>query len=116
MPTSSLFNLTGAILTAGLGIIGLFNPILTARTVGIEPSEPRGISELRATYGGLFMGLGMSALYFQDTAIYTTIGCGWIGAAIARICSILIDRQISKLNLGGVVVEAGIGILLLIKV
>jgi Domain of unknown function (DUF4345) len=116
MPTSSLFNFTGAILTTGLGIIGLFNPMLIARTIGIERSEPRGISELRATYGGLFIGLGMSAIYFQNTAIYTTIGCGWIGAAIARICSILIDRQISKLNIGGVVVKAGIGMLLLIKV
>jgi Domain of unknown function (DUF4345) len=115
MLTSSLLNLTGAILTAGLGIMGLLNPLLTAYTIGIKPSEPRGISELRATYGGLFIGLGMSALYFQEPAIYITLGCGWIGAAIARIYSILIDRQISKLNIGGVFVEAGLGMLLLIN-
>jgi Domain of unknown function (DUF4345) len=110
---SSVFNLIGAGLTIGLGIIGLLKPMTIGPLVGIMPTEPRGLSEIRATYGGLFIGLGGLALYAQDVKIYAAVGCGWIGAAIARICSIVVDRQMSKMNIGGIVLEGGIALLLL---
>jgi Domain of unknown function (DUF4345) len=110
---SSVFNTIGAGLTIGLGIVGLSNPTMVARLVGIMPTEPRGLSEIRATYGGLFIGLGGLALSAQDPIISATVGCGWMGAAIARLISIVIDRQMSKLNIGGIVLEGGIAILLL---
>jgi Domain of unknown function (DUF4345) len=113
MTASSLLNLSGALLTTGLGIVGLLSPQSTARMIGIKPSEPRGVSEIRATYGGMFLSLGVLALYSQNVETYTAIGCGWIGAAIARVFSILVDRQLSKLNIGGVLLEGGIGMLLL---
>jgi hypothetical protein len=38
----------------------------------------------------------------------------WVGAAIARVFSLIIDRKINKENIGGVILEGGIGILLLL--
>jgi hypothetical protein len=119
---SSTLNLIGAVLTMALGIIGFLNPMMVGRLVGIVPSAPHGLSELRATYGGLFIGLGGFALSARNPVIDATIGSGWIGAALARAFSMVVDfraeplrqKQINKLNLGGIVLEAGIGLLLLI--
>jgi hypothetical protein len=108
-------NFIGAIFTTVLGIGGLLRPLMIAKLVGLTPSAPHGISEIRATLGGLFIALGGFALYSQNTVIYGAIGVGWVGAAIARVFSLMIDRQINKQNIGGVFLEGGIGILLLMK-
>jgi Domain of unknown function (DUF4345) len=108
-------NFIGAIFTMVLGIGGLLKPLMVAKLVGLAPSEPHGISEIRATLGGFFIGLGGFAVYSQNTVIYGAIGVGWVGAAIARIFSLIIDQKINKQNIGGVFLEGGIGILLLIK-
>jgi Domain of unknown function (DUF4345) len=108
-------NFIGAILITGLGIVGLLQPLMVAKLIGLTPSAPHGLSEIRATLGGFFIGLGGFALYAQNTAIYGAIGMGWAGAAIARILSLIIDRQINKENIGGVFLEGGIGMLLLLK-
>jgi hypothetical protein len=107
-------NFIGAILTTILGIGGVLKPLMVAKLVRLTPSEPHGISEIRATLGGFFIGLGGFALYSQNTVIYGAVGMGWIGAAIARIFSLIIDRKINKENIGGVILEGGIGILLLL--
>jgi hypothetical protein len=107
-------NFIGAILITVLGIVGFLKPLMVAKLVGLTPSEPHGISEIRATLGGFFIGLGGFALYSQNTVIYGAIGVGWLGAAIARIFSLIIDRKINKENIGGVILEGGIGILLLL--
>jgi Domain of unknown function (DUF4345) len=108
-------NFIGAILITCLGVGGFFQPLFFAKLVGLAPSAPHGISEIRATLGGFFIGLGGFALYAQNTAIYGAIGMGWAGAAIARIFSLIIDRKINKENIGGVFLEGGIGILFLLK-
>ncbi len=51
-------NLIGAILTTILGVGGLLKPLMVAKLVGLTPSAPHGISEVRATLGGFFIGLG----------------------------------------------------------
>jgi Domain of unknown function (DUF4345) len=107
-------NFIGAILITVLGIVGFLKPLMVAKLVGLRPSEPHGISEIRATLGGFFIGLGGFAMYSQNTVIYGAIGMGWVGAAIARVCSLVIDRKINKENIGGVFLEGGIGLLLLL--
>jgi Domain of unknown function (DUF4345) len=107
-------NFIGAILITVLGIVGFLKPLMVAKLVGLTPSEPHGISEIRATLGGFFIGLGGFAMYSQNTVIYGAIGMGWLGAAIARVFSLVIDRKINKENIGGVFLEGGIGLLLLL--
>ena len=99
----------GAIITVGLGALGLLAPLRAARMVGLQPDGGRGLTELRATYGGLFVGMGLACLVMQDPAAYAVAACAWWGAAIARVVSIAVDRQLSWLNMGGVVLEGLIG-------
>jgi Domain of unknown function (DUF4345) len=109
----NVVNSIGAAVFVLLGIVGFFFPDLIAKFVGIIPDEGRGKSEIRATYGGVFLGVGASALYFQDVNVFTAVGIGWALAAVARILGILVDKEYHKLNFGGVLFETVVAILLL---
>ena len=52
----------GALITVALGLLGALAPAAAARLVGVQPVGGVGLSEIRATYGGLFLGLGGACL------------------------------------------------------
>jgi hypothetical protein len=108
-----IINSVGSAFSVLLGILGLFSPRTTAKFVGITAGEERGKSEIRATYGGVFLGIGVTALVLQDASVFTALGIGWLCAAVARIFGILVDKEFHKLNFGGVVFEAFTALLLL---
>ena len=88
----SLFARIGSLITLFLGLLGLFSPHSTSEMVGIliPNDDGRAISEVRATYGGLFIGLSCYALLRNERLIYRTVGWGWLGAGLARIISMLV--------------------------
>lgn len=102
-----------AIITVGLGFAALCSPGLIAKQVGIEASDSFGRSEIRATYGGLFVGLGAACLWLQSYEAYLVAGVAWVAAAAARIVSMLIERDYWGKNWMGILVESGIGSLFL---
>jgi Domain of unknown function (DUF4345) len=102
----------GAVLTVILGLLGILTPLQAGRMVGLKPLDGRGISELRATYGGLFAGMGLACLVLQTPAAYAVAACAWLGAALMRAVSMAVDRNPSWLNAGGVALELLIGTLL----
>jgi hypothetical protein len=109
-------HLLGALVTLGMGGLGLLRPGLAARLIGLEPSGRLGFSELRATYGGLFFALGAFALATRDEVAFTLVGAAWLGAAAARVGDALLvpgtDRSIWRAAL----FEAGVATLLLVPV
>lgn len=107
-------NTIAAFVSIGLGLLGLFAPHLIAEFVGIVADDPRGTTEVRATYGGMFIGLGLAALMAQDRAVFVTLGCGWLATAVARVFAIYRDKAMSGLNAGAVVMEAAMGAAFLI--
>jgi hypothetical protein len=102
----------GAFLTMGLGLLGLFAPAKVADFTSLSPAGLNGKSEIRATYGGLFTAMGVSCLATQAEGVFLTVGVAWIGAAIGRSWSVVVDRNFSSKNLGGVAFECSIGLLL----
>ena len=106
-------SIIGACLTAALGIMGLFAPTTAARFIGLSPDEQDaglvGKSELRATYGGFFCGLGIALLYFASDTAYVIAGIAWLSAAAGRMLSLFLDLSRSAKNIGGVLFEALIG-------
>ena len=111
-----LIPLIGAVLTFCLGVLGLVAPGKVATLVGIAPEGKLGVSEIRATYGGFFVGLGVGCLWVQKPEVYFVVGLAWLLAAASRIISFALDRSFSSKNIGGVVIEAGIGLLLVATV
>lgn len=108
-----LIPLIGAVCTMALGVAGLVAPQSVGRLIGIAPGGKLGLSEIRATYGGLFIGLGAACLWLQQPEVYGAVGLAWLLAAVSRTASMLLDRSVSGQNAGGVIVEAGIGVALL---
>ncbi len=104
----------GALVTMGLGVMALVRPSAAAAFTGIAPQGKIGVSEIRATYGGLFFMLGASALLFQQASIFTVVGLAWAGAAAGRVISLVVDSSRSSKNLGAVAFEAAVALLLLL--
>jgi hypothetical protein len=102
----------GALACLALGVLGLLAPMQAARLVGLTPVGRLGVSELRATYGGLFIGMGLACLALDSPAAYGVAGAAWLGAAVGRGVSMAIDRNASRANAGAVLLEGMIGALL----
>lgn len=107
-------NTVGSLITLGLGIFGLFWPLAAARLVGIEPDGERGISEIRATYGGIFLAIGLFATINQTNEVFRALGVGWLGAGAARSFSYVHDQSRSVGNLAAIVIEIAVGLSMLV--
>ena len=104
----------GAIISVAAGLLGFLWPNHVSKVVGLRIPGPLGISEFRATYGGLFIGGGLAVLVIQSGDAATVLGCGWAGAFFARAISLLIDKSRSKENVAGLLIEAAMAALLLL--
>lgn len=103
----------GAAITLILGCLGLLFPKRVSRVLGIHPEGPLGMSEMRATYGGFFLCLGIGCLVTQSDTAFLVAGSAWCGAAIARLISVVADDSRSRENIIGFLVEATVGLMLL---
>lgn len=105
-----LLNLA-ALVTLGLGCLGLFAPTRALKLVGLtlNPAVPHAISEVRATYGGMFVGLGGAALWLQSEPAFAVLMIGWMTTALGRVFSILTDGTGTAANWGAVAFEVAFG-------
>jgi len=111
---AALANL-GALVTLGLGLMGLLAPAKAASFANVQPIGTIGTSEIRATYGGLFAALGLACLLSQAPEVFLAAGVAWVGAAVGRAFSVFVDASRSAKNLGGIAFELAIGLLLLAR-
>ncbi len=107
-----MWSYLGAVVTMALGIFGAIAPRRAAQFVSIEPIGGLGLSEVRATYGGLFIALGAVCLVVNTPPVYLTAAAAWIGAAVMRLPSLVVDRGSFPRAIGGAVMELTIGLLL----
>ena len=101
--------LAAACVTIALGALGLLNPSGAQKFTGVSPGAREGISEIRATYGGFFLALGVMALMVQQPLVFMTVGIAWCGAAAARFLSLFVDSVWTPKNVAGVLFEAAVG-------
>ena len=101
--------------TAIFGLFAIIKPLLIAKIANLTPQGTAGISEIRAVYGGWILGLAGFASWNQSQEVYTCLGIGWLGAAILRSISFIIDKSYSPKNMRMFFYEVFFAILLLIK-
>jgi len=108
----------GATIGVLLGLFGTFRPRSAAALVGIrlDSTAPHSISEVRATYGGLFLGVGLFALFSGSAGAFVALGCGALGAGLVRIGSMLFDRAANSKNWLGVAFELLLAAVLILPV
>jgi len=90
-------NLIFALLSIGLGAIGWLAPRYVMGVLDTAPTKSSmGVSEVRASAGALFVGLGVGVVLVGTPDAYAILGAAWMGAAVGRVTSIILDGPTPK--------------------
>ena len=73
-----------AIGTVATGFISLLAPRSIRGFTGLEATGPRGITEIRAVMGALFIGLGIAPFILGTQAVYQALGIMYLAIALVR--------------------------------
>jgi hypothetical protein len=78
-----IINIIFALASIGLGLFGWLAPRYTLDTLDLQ-AGPSGMgpSEIRASAGALFVGMGVGALVLGGPVAYAMLGFCWLGAAV----------------------------------
>ena len=87
-----VINIFAAVLTIGFGLFGFVAPRYTAAALDLAPTtSTMGLSEMRASVGGLFVVAGLAAIWLSEPVAYAMIGFAFVGAAMGRLVSLVLD-------------------------
>jgi hypothetical protein len=71
----------------------------------------RGISEIRAIFGGLFIALGVTPIVFNQ---YRPLGIAYLAIAVTRAISMVVDKSYAQSNIISLIIEIVFGVILVI--
>jgi hypothetical protein len=108
-----------AIGTVGFGAYSLIAPKAIKGFTGLVADGSRGISEIRAVMGGVFIALGLVAIvfkyaFYRNDAAYLTLGLVYLTIAVIRLFSILFDKAYQSSNFISLASEIVFGVLLIL--
>lgn len=90
-------NITFALISIILGGFGWLAPRYTLAALDLQMgASTMGASEIRASVGALFVGMGLGALVLGGTSAYAMLGFCWAGAALGRATSLALDGTSGK--------------------
>jgi len=101
----------GTILT---GLYSLIRPATLTGFTGLSPIGGRGITEVRAVLGGLFIALGLFPLIVKSPTAYMMLGVAYLGIGLVRAVSMFADKSVVQSNVISLVVEIIFGIILVV--
>jgi hypothetical protein len=113
MSLIEVLKLLALLATAASGLFVLLAPRKTVGFTGLEPIGGRGVTELRAVLGGLFIALGLAPLVLGPTAVLM-LGIGYLAIAAVRAISIVVDHSAVQSNIISLVSEIALGIVLVL--
>ncbi|WP_028956462.1 DUF4345 family protein [Sulfitobacter sp. 20_GPM-1509m] len=98
-----ILNVIAALVTVAFGLFGFIAPRYTADTLDLAPTNSTmGLSEMRASVGGLFVVSGLAAIWLDAPLAYAMVGFAYAGAAAGRVVSLFLDKPpIKKLLVFG---------------
>jgi hypothetical protein len=108
-----VLKIIAALATAATGLLAFVKPSAAYGFTGLNAGGARGVSEIRAVFGGLFIGLGVASLLLGATA-YLMLGIGYLAIAATRAFSIVFDKSYAQSNLISLGIEIVLGVILVI--
>ena len=108
-----VLKIIAAIATAATGLLALVRPTSVYGFTGLKAEGARGISEIRAVFGGLFIALGIVPL-FLGTPAFQMLGFGYLAIAVVRTVSIVLDKSTDRSNFISLAIEVVFGLILVI--
>ena len=108
------FQIIAAVGTILTGLVSLLRPQAVTGFTGLKPEGGRGITEIRAVLGGVFIALGTAPLILNSRVAYQMLGITYLTVAVVRTISMFLDKSIVSSNIISVVVEIVFGIVLVL--
>ena len=108
------FQIIAAVGTILTGLVSLLRPQAVTGFTGLKPEGGRGITEIRAVLGGVFIALGAAPLILNSRVAYQMLGITYLTVAVVRTISMFLDKSIVSSNIISVVVEIVFGIVLVL--
>lgn len=102
-----------ALATVLTGLLAFVKPSATYGFIGLKSEGVRGVSEIRSIFGGLFIALGL-APFFLGAPAFQVLGIAYLGIALARAISIVLDKSYANSNLISLVTEIVFGLILIL--
>jgi hypothetical protein len=109
-----ILKIIAALATAATGLLALVKPTAVYGFTGLTADGVRGISEIRAIFGGLFMALGIAPLFLGKTG-YQMLGIAYLAIAVVRIFSIVFDKSTAQSNWISLAIEIVLGVIFILK-
>ena len=109
-----ILKIIAAAATIITGLVSLIWPRRVLGFTGLDVSGGRGVTEIRAILGGVFIGLGAAVLLLNEPAAYQTLGITYLVVAAIRAVSMFIDRSVVSSNIISVAAEVVLGIILVL--
>jgi uncharacterized membrane protein len=106
-----VLKIIAALATAATGVLVFVKPAAAYGFTGLNANGVRGVSEIRAVFGGLFIGLGLAPLFLGAVA-YQMLGIGYLAIAAARTFSMVFDKSYAQSNIISLVIEIVFGLIL----
>ncbi len=100
--------------TVFFGVVMLFAPRYALRFLRLQtsPDHPEAVSEVRATLGGFYIGLGVTCIIIHpQPLLYLALAAAWAFAFFGRFLSIMSDRGNKPYNWTRLIIEAAMAIL-----
>ena len=113
MTIGMILKIIAALATAATGLLAFVKPDAVYGFTGLTANGARGVSEIRAIFGGLFIGLGIAPLFLGEKT-YKMLGVGYLVIALARAYSMVVDKSYDQSNIISLVIEIVLGIILVI--
>ena len=110
----SILQFIAIIATIAIGVFSLVAPTRIEGFTGLKPIGGRGVAEIRAIFGGVFIGMGVAALILDKSIAYPMFGIIYLSIGLIRVVTIFLDKSRESSNLISIVSELIFGVLFLI--
>ena len=103
-----------AIATLMFGVWATLAPRKLLLLVGLAAQDGRGITEARVAFGAIYIGTGLTCLWFREQAVFAALGFAYLVMAGVRLVAIVRDQSSDRSNWASLALETVMGLLLLI--
>ena len=105
----AILKIVAALATAATGLLAFVKPEAVYGFTGLTAPGARGVSEVRAVFGGLFIALGLAPILLGQ---YQILGLGYLAIAVTRTFSIIVDKSYAQSNFISLAIEIVFGAIL----
>ncbi len=109
-----ILKIIAAAATILTGLLALVKPKSIYGFTGLRAEGGRGITEIRAIFGALFIALGAVVIYFRHPETYMMLGISYLAIFLIRLVFMFIDKSVERSNWISLATEIALGVILVL--